>query len=657
MPQQLLLGRYRILEQAGQGGYGAVYVAWDTSLQRKVAIKEIQLSELDAYRAAQGHASAPEALPWEEDPTAGLDVLAYPSDPDFLGGAAAEGPQVPADVRLNDVDQQRFFSHIPGLDEARAAAHLEDPNIVQVHDFQIVGTCAYIIMEYLDGMTLTQFLARYDDELTLDIIAAVFADVAHALEVAHENQVLHLDIKPDNIVITRKGVVKVTDFGLAALEDHEGNAYTHGGTIGYMPLEQMRQESLDARCDEWALASVAYEMLNGENPFLAPDLKGAEMAIERAELVLPSLMWNEFDAPGDDVLFYALDPDREERYETVTDFAEEFSRFLGDPKAGRKALHQLVSAGPAEEDADEWGEEEPAPLLRERITPKHISIANRVFAALATAAVAVLGGMNIPAVAAWGLVAVAVVAAVGAALGALRPGLGGLFAGLVWSVALLFDQSWLLGGALLVATCAWWWYAGREGRAAGTLAVAQPLFSGMLLPALGPLLAGYMLPAGKAAASAGYSCLLCFVLAAAGRGSLLSFDLLQASHFAGSALSITMVASQLVTTPGTWVVAASWVVAAVVLSLCCARGGRVMAVCGAAGALALCVLGLCGAQLANTNGLSFTPDALQVLLVVISAALVALACWLHVPSRTPKDRPIREDTDWEVQDDQGWDTE
>ena len=81
-----------------------------------------------------------------------------------------------------------------------------------------------------------------------------------------------------------------------------------GGTIGYMPLEQMRQENLDARCDEWALASVTYEMLAGENPFLAPNLFQAQEAIEDGELVLPSLCWDNLDPAADDPIFYALDP-------------------------------------------------------------------------------------------------------------------------------------------------------------------------------------------------------------------------------------------------------------------------------------------------------------------------------------------------------------
>ena len=172
---------------------------------------------------------------------------------------------------------------------------------------------------------------------------------------------LHLDIKPDNVLINRQGQVKVTDFAWPCLLAPSGFGAAGGGTIGYMPLEQMRQESLDARCDEWALASVTYEMLAGENPFLAPDLVRAEAAIEDAELVLPSLCWEELDPAVDDVIFCALDPDREERYDNVAEFAEEMEPFLGDPKRGARELAAIVGYAD-EEEADD----EPAPARASR---------------------------------------------------------------------------------------------------------------------------------------------------------------------------------------------------------------------------------------------------------------------------------------------------
>ena len=229
---------------------------------------------------------------------------------------------------------------------------LMDPNIVTVYDFEVQGQTAYLIMEYIEGITLTELLRDYADYLTPDMAAAVFGSVAHALEVAHENQVLHLDIKPDNVLVNRQGQVKVTDFGLATLADAGGFGAAGGGTIGYMPLEQMRGMSLDARCDEWALAAVTYEMLAGENPFLAPDLARAESAIEDAELVLPSLCWDELDPAADDVVFYALDPDREQRYDNVTTLAEEMDG-SGDPGQAYRELAVIVGDAQGDDDGEE----------------------------------------------------------------------------------------------------------------------------------------------------------------------------------------------------------------------------------------------------------------------------------------------------------------
>ena len=110
-----------------------------------------------------------------------------------------------------------------------------------------------------------------------------------------------------------------------------------------MPLEQMRREELDVRTDEWSLASVTYEMLVGSNPFTASDLAHADQAITDAELVLPSLCWDGLDESIDDVLFYALAPNKEDRYETVFDFQEEADKFLGDAEEGVIQLKYVVA--------------------------------------------------------------------------------------------------------------------------------------------------------------------------------------------------------------------------------------------------------------------------------------------------------------------------
>ena len=422
----LILDRYEPIGTAGEGGFGTVRIAWDPRIQRRVAIKTIRLTELDAARAA---------LPGAQ---ASADAQAYP-DPDELSPADGEWAergsvgtaQTAADQPFDDgfdqtwqegqgsVDQQgqgdwgqqgqqgwsqqgqdqggqgqqahqsghdqvTALAHMPGLDEARTAAMMADPRIVTVYDFEIRDRTAYLIMEFVDGITLTDLLNDYANYLTLDMVTAVFDSVAGALEVAHDSGVLHLDIKPDNILINAQGQVKVTDFGLATLADATGSGRTGGGTIGYMPPEQIRRESLDARTDEWALASVTYEMLTGSNPFRVPELADAEEAISESELVLPSLCWKNIDEQIDDVIFYALDPNREERYASVSDFAEEVDKFLGDAESGANQLKLVVEdalnvkkgedepAGQAAEDVEE------APGLDEEQRPERPSFTQRL---------------------------------------------------------------------------------------------------------------------------------------------------------------------------------------------------------------------------------------------------------------------------------------
>lgn len=346
----LILDRYEPLGTAGEGGFGTVQVAWDPRIQRKVAVKTIRLTALDAARAALPGAQAVSADPafqgWQgagpwpdnlDDPGSGPAPFVSPFreaendlQPPEAEGAGGTGGQVTS------------LSHVPGLDEARTAAMLADPRIVTVYDFEVRDRFAYLIMEYVEGITLTTLLSNYADYLTLDMVATVFDAVAAALTTAHGAGVLHLDIKPDNILINAQGQVKVTDFGLATLADASGGGKTGGGTIGYMPPEQIRREKLDARADEWSLASVTYEMLTGSNPFRVPRLDAALQAIEGAELILPSLCWKNIDEQIDDVVFYALDPNRDERYASVADFAEEAEKFLGDPDRGIAQLQLVV---------------------------------------------------------------------------------------------------------------------------------------------------------------------------------------------------------------------------------------------------------------------------------------------------------------------------
>lgn len=618
--QQLILNRYRPIAEAGAGGFGTVQVAWDTRIQRRVAIKCIELDDVDAARAALPGANATPLPNASRD--AAYDDPLFSDDED-----EALFSQIGASVDLlEDAPLVRSLAHIPGLDEARTAAMLTDASIVAVYDFEVQDATAYLIMEYVEGMSLSELLRRHGDRLTLDIVAAVFSAVSHALEVAHSNQVLHLDIKPDNILINHQGQVKVTDFGLATLADASGFGAAGGGTIGYMPLEQMRQENLDVRCDEWALASVAYEMLTGENPFLASDLKRAELAIEDAELVLPSLCWEGLDPAIDDVVFYALDPDREERYATISDFAEELEPFLGDSKRGVRELAAIV--GYADEQDEEPVEDEPClprVPLRERFTPLHRAIATHAVGGAGSALLAFVALWNMPQTSGfanplfWGIFALIVLA------GALRPHLGALLGYFALAAMFIVQGVPAAGCVLLAAAATWWYFVGREGDAEANAALAVPLAGAFGLGQLAPLAAGLSLAPVRAMGTAAFSVLIAVMLAACGSHNLLSWDVL-ANWNVGARSDLAGTMGALLVQPPLWCVAGSWIASAGALAAIRLRPTRAFAVLGTCMAGALLLGGVAVAAWVASGQVTWMPSLGNLGLTAISIALALAAC-------------------------------
>ncbi|MDR0459105.1 MAG: serine/threonine protein kinase [Coriobacteriales bacterium] len=282
MPAGLLLGRYRLTETAGHGGFATVEVAWDTRLQRRVAVKRIALRN-------------------SADPTARAS-----------------------------------------LREARTAALLNDANIVNVLDFEVTATEALIIMEYIEGPSLVTLLRNSSTLLDLPSIAAITRDVGNALIHAHENQVLHLDIKPANILFDLKGNAKVTDFGMASLSARVGFAEPQGGTVGYMPPEQIEGQQVDERTDLWALAILIYQLLVGNNPYLVADAEESLRRIETVNLPLPSQVRNDLN-PAIDLLFIsALSAEPAWRQSSIKTFVDALLPYLGNTRSGRAALRRRV---------------------------------------------------------------------------------------------------------------------------------------------------------------------------------------------------------------------------------------------------------------------------------------------------------------------------
>lgn len=791
----LILDRYRVIDQAGSGGYGTVVHAFDTHLKRDVAIKCIELSEdelaaarleaLEARMAADleeveagasgaetgvaGRNAGPGAVSaagagmgaTAGDPAGSSSAAAFPADPDFLAArderrrrrsatavsrCAAEGvppwedwddfgdpdddsvdvagaddfdaeaaedewgdslipwnasttdfagrrrgparltgrvsrktrhapevlyePQTVVEeapdatgatpdaesvdvrhlrgVRASRViveepepdaeDELDLFEHIPGLEEARSVAKLSDTNIVTVYDCAVEGSSAYVIMEYVEGKTLAQIIDEVDDDITLDVVAAVFSAVSHALEVAHGEHTLHLDIKPENVIVNGKGQAKVADFGLAALMDATGSGTTGGGTIGYMPLEQMRQEPLDVRTDEWALASLTYEMLTGSNPFFADDLDAAEEAIEEAELVLPSLCWDELDAEADEVMFAALDPDMDERYEDVAAFSAALSPYLGNAKKGKRVLADIVN-GKMEEPAAEEPERvwEPLPPLVDRLGLRGAAIVGRIVAAAAVALLAAAGMANLHLTpgSAMGLatdapIAYGVVIAVCALVAVIRPSIGVLFGYGAFVVGLAGAGAWVPAVLLTAATGAWWYFVGRRGTAQAVSALMQPLFGSVGFAAASPVTCGVLLPVLQSVITAAFAFASALIMAGCGSVDIMNWDAVMHLGFSSNpAAGCLAVASQ----PATWVVGASWIAAAGLYSLLCVRGTRAFDIAGSVVAAAVLMLGACAAAHLASFGGSWLPAPAALLGALVPGVLGILAAVMSIPDR------------------------
>lgn len=706
MARELILDRYRPMKRAGAGGFGTVQVAWDTRIRRKVAIKCLELPEAKPAFAeiepvgparADGGAGSFDVFPrnayganddaWyadEEDigdePGAEWEDAAFDEDAydgeaidahartrtvrdGAVGGTNRAGRALPEAVFPDATHPEtQWLSSVPGLEEARTAALLSDPNIVTVYDFEIQGSTAYLIMEYVDGLTLEQVLRDHDDDITLDIVAAVLSDVAHALDVAHGNGVLHLDIKPANILIDRQGRAKVTDFGLATLADVGGMGTTGGGTIGYMPLEQMRQEPLDARTDEWALASVVYEMLAGENPFRAPTLHRAEAAVEDGELVLPSLCWDDLDEEADDIVFYALDPDPDERYETAGEFAEELLPYLGDAKRGRAELAAIVSGLPLEGDDDASDDDEapsreraPRKPLAERFSsPRLRAIAPRAFSAIGCAVVTASAVAATPALMAWAAAVPPIVVVAAAVLGAIVPHVGVLASFACLGAAHIAAGSPLSGVVVVAAAIAWWFFVGRLSRVAADAALSFPVLGalGIPIPAAGvsgfapagAFAAGSLLPVRDAVMTSAFGFVGAVALAAVAGGDACGFDsiglwafggpdaaavasnavanpALAASAPAASAVQDRVVA--LLVQPATWGALVGCCAAAAVVSACFSRGSRFFRIVGAAGGAAAVI---CAAVVAVVVGDAGSEALVAPTVSAVLGAVASFAC-------------------------------
>jgi serine/threonine protein kinase/tetratricopeptide (TPR) repeat protein len=289
------ISHYKILSRLGAGGMGVVYEAEDTRLGRKVAIK-------------------------------------------FL----------PDDANNNAEANQRFQR------EAKVISNLNHPFICTLYDIGELDGRQYMVMELLEGQSLKERLSR--GALPVEDVIELGAQLADALEAAHAQGVVHRDIKPANLFVTRRGSLKVLDFGVAKLGD-AGRADigatiggsdqlttlgTTIGTVAYMSPEQARGQELDARSDLFSAGVVLYEMATGQLPFQGPTVATMFESLLTKPVVPPSQVKAGVPDELDRIILKALEKDRETRYQGAAEMRADLKRLKRSSESG--SLSSSVAA-------------------------------------------------------------------------------------------------------------------------------------------------------------------------------------------------------------------------------------------------------------------------------------------------------------------------
>jgi serine/threonine-protein kinase len=276
-PDIKTLGRYNIERTLGKGAMGVVYEGIDPRLGRRVAIKTILKSHLDEDTAK-----------------------------DY---------------------SMRFVR------EAQAVARLNHPNIVQVYDFGEEGDIAYLVMEFIKGKELKTF---FDASERFDLKEAVriMAELCDALDFAHNAGIIHRDIKPANVMLDAQARTKLTDFGVARVQDSDKTsvertqAGTMVGTPAYMSPEQITGGNIDKRTDVFSAGIILYQFLTGEKPFTGSGAWTIAKKIIQEEPPLPSSLNNAITPLFDAVVNKALSKNPDTRYQSARDLAVALRRAL-----------------------------------------------------------------------------------------------------------------------------------------------------------------------------------------------------------------------------------------------------------------------------------------------------------------------------------------
>jgi serine/threonine protein kinase len=222
--------------------------------------------------------------------------------------------------------------------ETRTLARLNHENVVQAYEAGLCQESAYVLLEYQEGIALDQFLER--GPLSVGGAIEVAIQIARGIEHAHAAGVLHLDLKPSNVWLSRNGCVKLLDFGIDGELDHEllneeSTTSFICGTPAYMAPEQWRLLRPDARADVWALGVILYELLTGNMPFAKSGSHPVLICEAVVSAKTPPAISNRLNAPPalDQVLRRALACDRKERFQCATDLRDALEAMTGPARS------------------------------------------------------------------------------------------------------------------------------------------------------------------------------------------------------------------------------------------------------------------------------------------------------------------------------------
>lgn len=267
----ILGDRYEILEKIGTGGMAEVFKGKDHKLNRYVAVKVLK-----------------------------------------------------EEFRDNDGFVKKF------KEEAQAAAGLAHPNIVNVYDVGDENGIYYIVMELVEGITLKNYIER-KGRLTIKEATSIAIQVSAGLEVAHNNHIVHRDIKPQNIIISREGKVKVTDFGIAKATTSQTTTSSAMGSVHYASPEQARGGYVDHRSDIYSLGIVMYEMVTGRVPFDGETAVTVAVKHLQEQMVPPSEYCPEIPYSLEQIIKKCTEKSPDRRYQDIGDLMADLKQSLVDP--------------------------------------------------------------------------------------------------------------------------------------------------------------------------------------------------------------------------------------------------------------------------------------------------------------------------------------